>query len=70
MTETVNLGMYTESDPEKTAYPNLFTLKCPFSILDITRVHKSVMKSICGGGGGPEGGLRTIMLATVNKRLT
>ncbi len=49
--ENMNLGVYPGSDPEKIAYPNLFTLKCPFRILDITRVQKSIMKSSCGGNG-------------------
>ncbi len=49
--ENVNLGVYPESDPENIACPSLFTVKCPFSILDITRVQKSTMKSSWGGGG-------------------
>ncbi len=44
--ENVNLGVYPESDPENIAYPNLFTVKCPFCILDIIRLQKSIMKSI------------------------
>ncbi len=38
--ENVNLGVYPESDPENIAYPNLLTVKCPFCILDITRLRK------------------------------
>ncbi len=49
--ENVNLGVYPESDPENIACPSLFTVKCPFHILDITRVQKSTMKSSWGGGG-------------------
>ncbi len=56
--ENVNLGVYPESDPEKIAYPNLLTVKCPFRILDITRLQKSAMKSSCGGGGGGGGARR------------
>ncbi len=29
--ENVNLGVYPERDPENIAYPNLFTVKCPFN---------------------------------------
>ncbi len=50
--ENVNLGVYPESDPENIAYPNVLTVKCPFRILDITRLQKSTMKSSCMGGGG------------------
>ncbi len=53
--ENVNLGVYPESDPENIACLSLFTLKCPFRILDITRVQKSAMKSSCGRGGVHEG---------------
>ncbi len=55
--ENVNLGVYPESDPENIAYPSLFPVKCPFRILDITRVQKSTMKSscVCGGGGCTRG---------------
>ncbi len=57
--EYVNLGVYPESDPENIACPSLFTVKCPFRILDITRVQKNTMKSSCvcvwGGGGVHEG---------------
>ncbi len=49
--ENVNLGVYPESDPENIAYPSLFPVKCPFRILDITRVQKSTIKSSCGGWG-------------------
>ena len=45
--------MYAESVPENISYPNLFTVKCPFRILSITRVQKSTMKSRLGGGGAP-----------------
>ncbi len=48
--ENVNLRVYSESDPENIAYPDLLTVKCPFCILDITRLQKSTMKSSCGGG--------------------
>ncbi len=30
-----------ESDQENIAYPNLLTVKCPFRVLDITRLQKS-----------------------------
>ena len=33
--ENVNLGVYPESDAENIAYPNVFTIKCPFRILVI-----------------------------------
>ncbi len=46
----MNLGVYPESDPESIAYPSLFTVKCPFRMLDIIRLQKSTMKSSCGGG--------------------
>ena len=46
--ENVNLRLHPESDPENIAYPNLFTVKCPFRILGITRVQKSTMKSSWG----------------------
>ncbi len=51
--ENVILGVYPESDPENIACPSLFTVKCQFRILDITRVQKSTMKSscVCVGGG-------------------
>ncbi len=48
--ENVNLGVYPESDPENIACPSLFTGKCLFRILNITRVQKSTMKSSWGGG--------------------
>ncbi len=48
--DNVNLGVYPESDPENIACPSLFTVKCPFLILDIIRVQKSTMKSSCVGG--------------------
>ncbi len=48
--ENVNLEVYPESDPENIACPNLLTVKCPFRILDITRLQKSTMKSSWGGG--------------------
>ncbi len=53
--ENVNFGVYTESDPENTAYPSLFTVKCPFRILDIIRLQKSTMKLSWGGGGDARG---------------
>ncbi len=53
--ENVNLGVYPESDPVNIAYPSLFTVKCPFRILDIIRLQKSTMKSSCVGGGGARG---------------
>ncbi len=53
--ENVNLQVYPESDPENIAYPSLFTVKCPFRILDIIRLQKSTMKSSCGGGGCTRG---------------
>ena len=46
----VNLGVYPEIDPENIAYPKLLTVKCPFSILDITKLQKSTMKSSWGVG--------------------
>ncbi len=42
--ENVNLGVYPESDPENIDCPSLFTVNCPFRILDITRVQNSTMK--------------------------
>ncbi len=42
--ENVNLGVYPESDPENMAYPNLFTVRCPFDILGITKVQYHKVK--------------------------
>ena len=43
--ENVNLGAYSESDPENIASPNVFTVKCPFRILGITSGQKSTMRA-------------------------
>ncbi len=48
--ENVNLGVYPESDLETTAFPDLFTVKCPFRILGITKVQKKYHKVELGVG--------------------
>ena len=51
------LGVYPESETENIACPSLFPVKCPFRMLDITRVQKSTMKVSCRKGGGGTRGL-------------
>ncbi len=48
--ENINLGVYPESDPENIAYPNVFTVKCPFCILVITRLQQKYHEVKLGGG--------------------
>ncbi len=44
--------MYPENDPDNIDHLNIFTVKYPFRIQDITRVQKNTMRSSCARGVG------------------